>query len=132
MAESTNPAPAPAALTPTPAPAARKQAVAATVPSGSTVQVQAAAAPADPGPMRRVVAVAALQGGTLTDPVAVAPGAETELPAKEAARLVSLGLARWPGEAALALSPYDEAVKDTTAKIGEGKAAEADQRAEEH
>jgi hypothetical protein len=96
------------------------------------VKVETPPAATQPGPTKRVVAVASLQAGTAADPETVAPGREVDLPEKEARRLVDLGLARWPGEAASAVSPYDEAIKDTTAKIGEGKADEAEQRVENH
>ncbi|MFH5924556.1 hypothetical protein [Roseomonas xinghualingensis] len=105
---------------------------AATVPSGATVKVQTPPAAVNAGPTKRVVAVASFQGGTPAEPETVAPGKEVDLPEKEARRLVDLGLARWPGEAASVVSPYDEAIKDTTAKIGEGKAEEAEQRVENH
>jgi hypothetical protein len=116
----------------TAAPADATSAPAATVPSGATGKVETPLAAVEAGPAKRVVAVASLQGGTAAEPETVAAGSEVDLPEKEARRLVDLGLARWPGEAASAVSPYDEAIKDTTAKIGEGKADEAVQRVEKH
>jgi hypothetical protein len=131
VAAPATPASAPAAA-PAAASATAASAPAATVPSGATVKVETPPAAAQPGPTRRVVAVGSFLGGTPTEPETIAPGAECDLPEKEARRLVDLGLARWPGEAASAVSPYDEAIKDTTAKIGEGKADEAEQRVENH